>query len=78
MDAATQKSIDNLNAQVAAETKADAAVVALLEGLAAQIKTLGSGVTDPAVLAAIDAAAAIVKTNADASAAAVVANTPAA
>lgn len=78
MDAATQKSIDNLNANVQADTDAEHATQTLLGGLSAQIAALKVGQTDPAVIAAIDAAAAIVGANAAASAAAVVANTPAA
>jgi uncharacterized coiled-coil protein SlyX len=78
IDATTQKSLDNLNAAVAAQTTVEASVETLLTGMAAQIAALKTGVTDPAVLAAIDSAAAIVIADNAKTAAAVAANTPAA
>ncbi len=77
MDAATQAKLDALNAAVAKETTIEQSVETLLTGLAAQIAALKTGVTDPAVLAAIDSATAIVSSNNDKFQAAVVANTPA-
>ncbi len=77
LDATTQASIDNLNNAVAQETTVEKSVETLLTGMAAQIAALKTGVTDPAVSAAIDAATAIVVANNAAAAAAVAANTPA-
>jgi hypothetical protein len=77
IDAAAQKSLDNLTTQVAAETDAETAAEAAFTGLAAQIAGLKTGQTDPAVLAAIDNAAALVQANAAKLSAAVAANTPA-
>ncbi len=78
IDANAQKSLDALNVAVAAETTVEQSVNTLLTGLSAQIAALKNGVTDPAVLAAIDAASAIVTTNNAKFQADVVANTPAA
>lgn len=78
MDATTQTSIDQLNAAVAAQTTVEASVETLLTGMAAQIAALKTGQTDPAVLAAIDSASAIVGANNAKASAAVAANTPAA
>ena len=75
MDANLQASIDSLNAEVARQTTIETSVESLLTGLVALINQLKTGVTDPAVIAAIDAAAAIVKADND-KLAAVVANTP--
>jgi hypothetical protein len=78
MDAATQAKLDALNTAVAANTTVEQSVETLLTGLAAQIASLKTGVTDPAVLAAIDSATAIVSANNAKFADAVTANTPAA
>jgi hypothetical protein len=77
MDAATQAKLDALSAAVAANTSVEQSVKTLLEGLAAQIAELKKGVTDPAILDAIDAAAALVTANTAKFAADVTANTPA-
>ena len=79
MDAATQASIDKLNASVATQTTVEKSVETLLNGLAAQIAALKNslpGGTDPAVVTALDAATAIITANNTAAQAAVVANTP--
>jgi len=76
MDAATQASLDNLNAKVADQTTIETSIETLLTGLSQAIADLKKGTSDPAVIAALDAAAAIVSRNNDAAAAAVVANTP--
>jgi hypothetical protein len=76
MDAATQAALDALSAEVARETTIEASVKTLLEGLAAQIEALKNTQTDPAVIAAIQAAADLVKANNDKFAADVTANTP--
>jgi hypothetical protein len=75
MDAATQAKLDALNAAVAQETTIEGSIETLLNGLSAQIAALKTGVTDPAVLAAIDSATAIVSTNNAKFAAAAAANT---
>jgi hypothetical protein len=75
IDATTQKSLDDLNAAVAAETQVETSVETLLTGLSDQIAALKTGVTDPAVLAAIDSATAIVTADTARAAAAVAANT---
>lgn len=75
MDAQTQASIDKLNAETARQTTIEASVETLLTGLVKLINDLKVGQTDPAVIAAIDAAAAIVKSDND-KLEAVVANTP--
>ncbi len=77
IDAATQASIDALNTAVAAETTIETSVETLLTGLAAQIAALKAGQTNPAVIAALDAATAIVVADNAKTSAAVVANTPA-
>jgi hypothetical protein len=77
MDAAAQAKLDALNAEVAKQTTVESSVETLLTGLSAQIAELKKGVTDPAVLAALDAATALVAANNAKAAAAVVANTPA-
>jgi uncharacterized protein YoxC len=64
--------IDDLTAQVAANTSAEDSAVTLLNELAAMLAAAG---TDPAKLAALQTD---LKTHADALAAAIVANTPAA
>jgi hypothetical protein len=66
------KELDDLTAEVAAETTVEASAVTLIQGLAAQITAAG---TDPAKLAALTTQ---IKTSSDALAAAVAANTPAA
>lgn len=76
MDATTQASVDKLNAAVAQETTIEQSVETLLIGLSAMILQLKQGQTDPAVIAAIDAAAAIVTSNNDKATAAITANTP--
>lgn len=78
MDASTQTSLTNLAAKVQAETDAVSAAQTAFTGLVAEILKLKDGQTDPAVNAAIDAAAAIVDTNNKALAAAIPANTDAA
>lgn len=78
MDANTQTALDNLNAAVADETTIEQSVETLLNGLSAQIAELKAGQTDPAVVAALDAASALVRGNNDKFKAAVLANTPAA
>jgi hypothetical protein len=75
MDAKTQASLDNLTTAVTAETTVEASVETLLTGLAAEIATLKAGATDPAVIAAIDSATAIVTANNAKFQAAVTANT---
>lgn len=77
MDAQTQHSLDSLTAAVAEQTTVEASVETLLVGLTTQIAQLKVGVTDPAVLAAIDSAAAIVAADNAKTVAAVLANTPA-
>ena len=77
MDAATQTKLDALNTAVAQETTIEQSVETLLTGLSAQIAALKTGVTDPAVLAALDSATAIVATNNAKFAAAIAANTTA-
>lgn len=75
MDANMQAAVDKLNAAVAEQTTVEASIEALLTGMAAQIKSLGAGVTDPVVLKAISDAADIVAANNAKAAAAVTANT---
>jgi hypothetical protein len=75
MDAVLQASIDKLNAETARQTTIESSVETLLTGLVKLINDLKVGQTDPAVIAAIDAAAAIVKSDND-KLEAVVANTP--
>lgn len=77
MDAATQASLDKLNLAVTEQTTVEASVETLLTGLSAQIAALKAGVTNPAVIAALDAATAIITADNTKTAAAVVANTPA-
>lgn len=62
-DPATQASTDALKAAVAANTSIKGSVDTLLDGLAAQLAALKTGKTDPAVLAIIDEATAIVLAN---------------
>jgi hypothetical protein len=64
--------LTDLTAKVQATTDAEQSAILLINGIAAQLKTAG---TDPAALAALGES---LKTNSDALAAAVVANTPAA
>ncbi len=78
LDAKAQASLDNLNAKVAEQTTIEQSVETLLNGLSAEIANLKTTTTDPAVAAALDAAAALVTANNDKFKAAVVANTPAA
>jgi ABC-type iron transport system FetAB ATPase subunit len=78
MNAYTQAALDKLNQAVADETTVEQSVETLLTGLAAQIADLKNNQTDPAVLQAIDDAAALVTANNDKFKAAVLANTPAA
>jgi secreted Zn-dependent insulinase-like peptidase len=78
MDAATQKSIDALNTTVEALPDVETSIETLLKGQAELIAQLKTGQTDPAVLAAIDAATAIVSADIARAKAAVIANTPAA
>jgi chromosome segregation ATPase len=66
------KELNDLTAQVKANTDAEASAVTLIQGLAAQI---AAAQNDPAAIAALSAQ---LKTSADALAAAVVANTPSA
>ena len=67
--------LDNLTAEVARQSTVDGSVVALLNGLVAQLtKLAGQPVVDPAALQALVDA---VKANDDTLAAAVTANTPA-
>jgi hypothetical protein len=75
MDATTQASLDKLTQAVADETTVEQSVETLLTGLAAEIADLKKNQTDPAVLAAIDSATAIVTSNNDKFKAAVTANT---
>lgn len=78
MNADLQAKFDDLEAKVTAETTVEQSAVSLLRGLSAQIAELKTGVTDPAVLARIDAlSAAVAATTTDLSNA-VAANTPAA
>ncbi len=76
MNAATQAALTNLNAKVAEETTVKQSVVTLLQGLSAQIAALKENQTDPAIIAMIDAASAIVAANTAETAASVLANTP--
>lgn len=78
VDAKTQADLDALNAAVAEQTTVESSVETLLNGLSAQIAALKTGQTDPAVLAVLEQAAAIVSGNNAKAKAAVVANTPAA
>lgn len=64
--------LDDLTAQVAANTSTEASAVTLIQGIAAQ---LAAAATDPAKISALSSQ---LKTSADALAAAIVANTPAA
>ena len=77
MDAATQAKLDALSVETTKQTTIEQSVETLLNGLSAQIAELKKGQTDPAVLAALDAATAIVASNNAKFAAAVQANTPA-
>lgn len=76
MDQATQAALKTLNDNVTAETTVVASVVTLLNGLSAKITALAASQSDPAVVAAINAAAAIVANDVATAAAAVSANTP--
>jgi hypothetical protein len=78
MNADIQAALDNLNTQVTAQTTVEDSIETLLTGLSAQIAALKTGVTDPAVIAAINSAAEIVANNVARAQAAVTANTPAA
>lgn len=62
--------LDDLTAQVAANTTVEQSAITLIQGLAAQLAAAG---TDPAKLAALTSS---LKTSADALAAAITANTP--
>lgn len=73
MDAKTRASLDALNAAVAQESAVEDSVIVLLQGMASAINDLKTG--DPAVDAAIDAATAIIGTNAARAAQAVVTGT---
>lgn len=64
--------LDDLTAEVAAETTVEQSAITLLNGLAAQLAAAG---TDPVKLKALTAS---IKSSSDSLAAAVVANTPAA
>ena len=77
MDAATQAGLDKLNTAIGKQTTIETSIETLLNGLSAQIAELKKGQTDPAVIAALDAASAIVTANNDKAIAAVLANTPA-
>lgn len=77
MDVTTQTSLDNLAKKVQAETDAVSAAQTAFTGLVAEILKLKDGQSDPAVIAAIDAAAAIVDTNNVKLSAAIPANTDA-
>lgn len=74
------QALADLNAATTQQTTIEKSIETLLNGLSAVILGLKQqpGNDDPAVAAAIDAAAAIVKHNNDAITAAIVANTPAA
>ena len=76
MDTQVQAALDKLSVEVNRQTDIETSVKTLLEGLAAQIAALKVGQTDPAVIAALDAAAELVRSNNDKLAADVVANTP--
>jgi len=76
MDAATQASIDNLLAKVTESSSTEDSIETLLTGLSAAIADLKKNQTDPAVGAALDAAAALVSGVTARAQAAVVANTP--
>ncbi len=78
MNADTQAALDKLNATVTEQTTVEASIETLLTGLSEQISALKNDQTDPAVIDAINAAAAIVSANNAKASAAVVANTPAA
>lgn len=77
IDATTQQKLDDLNTAVTAETTVEGSVETLLSGLSAQIAALKTGQTDPAILAAIDSATALVNQNTVKFQAAVAANTAA-
>lgn len=64
--------LDDLTTQVAANTTVEGSAITLIQGLAAQLAAAG---TDPTKLAALQSQ---LKTSADALAAAITANTPAA
>ncbi len=64
--------LDTLTAQVTANTTVEGSAIVLIQGLASQIAAAG---TDPAKLSALSAS---LKVSADALAAAITANTPAA
>lgn len=63
MNAETQAKLDALSAEVAKQTTIEQSVATLLNGLSAQIAALKNGVTDPAVIKALDDATAIVAAN---------------
>lgn len=79
MDAPTTQALADLTVATTQQTTIEKSIETLLNGLAAQIaalkNTLPNG-DDPLVAQAIEAAAAIVKHNNDAVAAAIIANTP--
>lgn len=76
MDAATQAALVRLQDAVAAETTVENSVIALLNGLSAQILDLKNQTSDPAVAAALQAAADLVTANTTKLSDAVTANTP--
>ena len=78
MDAKMTASLAKLNTSVEEQTSVEQSIETLLTGLSAQIASLKQGQTDPAVIDAIDKAAALVSSNTAAAKAAVIANTPAA
>ena len=75
MDTATQQKLDALSLAVAKGTSIEQSVKTLLEGLSAQIAALKTGVSDPAVLAALDQATSLLEANTARFAADVAANT---
>lgn len=71
-------SLDDTLAAVTAETTADNSIIALLNGIAAQLATALGGALSPANQAKVDAIFAAATANASAVNAAIAANTPAA
>lgn len=77
VDANTQKKIDDMLAAANEQTSIEQSLEVLLTGMGAQIASLKQGQTDPAVLAVLDQATAIVTANNQKTIAAITANTPA-
>jgi hypothetical protein len=77
MDSATQASLDDLLANVAIASTVETSIETLLTGLSDQITKLATSQSDPAVVAAIQQAAALVAAVNARAQTAVIAHTPA-